>query len=194
MEKLRVLVVDDESLIRMDIVEMLEDVGHEVVAEGENGAQAIELARKYTPDIVIMDVKMPVMDGISAAKVIDDEEIAPVLLLTAFSQNDIVDKANEAGVIAYLVKPIREEQLFPAMSIAVQRFRDLKNVNLELEKLQDSLETRKLLDRAKGILMTAHGLNEQEAYRRMQQYSMSKRISLKELAEMIIKAADKKKK
>lgn len=194
MEKLRVLVVDDESLIRMDIVEMLEDVGHEVVAEGENGEQAIELAREYSPDIIIMDVKMPVMDGISAAKVIGDEEIAPVLLLTAFSQNDIVDKANDAGVIAYLVKPIREEQLLPAMSVAVQRFRDLKKLNLELEKLQDSLETRKLLDRAKGILMTAHGLNEQEAYRRMQQYSMSKRISLKELAEMIIKAADKKKK
>lgn len=194
MEKLRVLVVDDESLIRMDIVEMLEDVGHEVVAEGENGEQAIELAREYSPDIVIMDVKMPVMDGISAAKVIGDEEIAPVLLLTAFSQNDIVDKANDAGVIAYLVKPIREEQLLPAMSVAVQRFKDLKKLNLELEKLQDSLETRKLLDRAKGILMTAHGLNEQEAYRRMQQYSMSKRISLKELAEMIIKAADKKKK
>lgn len=194
MEKMRVLVVDDESLIRMDIVEMLEDVGHEVVAEGENGEQAIELAREYSPDIIIMDVKMPVMDGISAAKVIGDEEIAPVLLLTAFSQNDIVDKANDAGVIAYLVKPIREEQLLPAMSVAVQRFRDLKKLNLELEKLQDSLETRKLLDRAKGILMTAHGLNEQEAYRRMQQYSMSKRISLKELAEMIIKAADKKKK
>lgn len=194
MEKMRVLVVDDESLIRMDIVEMLEDVGHEVVAEGENGEQAIELAREYSPDIIIMDVKMPVMDGISAAKVIGDEEIAPVLLLTAFSQNDIVDKANDAGVIAYLVKPIREEQLLPAMSVAVQRFRDLKKLNLELEKLQDSLETRKLLDRAKGILMTAHGLNEQEAYRRMQQYSMSKRISLKELAGMIIKAADKKKK
>lgn len=194
MEKMRVLVVDDESLIRMDIVEMLEDVGHEVVAEGENGEQAIELAREYSPDIIIMDVKMPVMDGISAAKVIGDEEIAPVLLLTAFSQNDIVDKANDAGVIAYLVKPIREEQLLPAMSVAVQRFRDLKKLNLELEKLQDSLETRKLLDRAKGIIMTAHGLNEQEAYRRMQQYSMSKRISLKELAGMIIKAADKKKK
>lgn len=193
MEKMRVLVVDDESLIRMDIVEMLEDVGHEVVAEGENGEQAIELAREYSPDIIIMDVKMPVMDGISAAKVIGDEEIAPVLLLTAFSQNDIVDKANDAGVIAYLVKPIREEQLLPAMSVAVQRFRDLKKLNLELEKLQDSLETRKLLDRAKGIIMTAHGLNEQEAYRRMQQYSMSKRISLKELAGMIIKAADKKK-
>lgn len=194
MEKMRVLVVDDESLIRMDIVEMLEDVGHEVVAEGENGEQAIELAREYSPDIIIMDVKMPVMDGISAAKVIGDEEIAPVLLLTAFSQNDIVDKANDAGVIAYLVKPIREEQLLPAMSVAVQRFKDLKKLNLELEKLQDSLETRKLLDRAKGIIMTAHGLNEQEAYRRMQQYSMSKRISLKELAGMIIKAADKKKK
>ncbi|MDO4177780.1 MAG: response regulator [Phascolarctobacterium sp.] len=193
MEKLRVLVVDDESLIRMDIAEMLEDAGHEVVAEGENGEQAVELARKLTPDIVIMDVKMPVMDGITAAKVIDAEEIAPVLLLTAFSQDDIVDKANDAGVIGYLVKPIREEQLLPAMSIAVQRFRDLKKLNLELGKLQDSLETRKLLDRAKGILMTAHKLTEQEAYRRMQQYSMSKRISLKDLAEMIIKAAEKKK-
>lgn len=193
MEKLRVLVVDDESLIRMDITEMLEDAGYDVVAEGENGEQAIELARKYSPDVIVMDVKMPVMDGISASKVIADEEIAPVILLTAFSQEDIVDKATDAGVIAYLVKPIREEQLFPAIRVAVQRFHDLKALGLELEKLKDSLETRKLLDRAKGILMTAHGLNEQEAYRRMQQYSMSKRISLKELAEMIISAAEKKK-
>ncbi|MCQ2358924.1 MAG: response regulator [Phascolarctobacterium sp.] len=194
MEKLRVLVVDDESLIRMDITEMLEDAGYDVVAEGENGAQAIELARKHSPDVIVMDVKMPVMDGISASKVIADEDIAPVILLTAFSQEDIVDKASDAGVIAYLVKPIREEQLFPAIRVAVQRFRDLKNLGLELDKLKDSLETRKLLDRAKGILMTAHGLNEQDAYRRMQQYSMSKRISLKELAEMIISAAEKKKK
>ena len=193
MEKLRILVVDDESLIRMDITEMLEDAGHEVVAEGENGQQAIELAREYNPDIIIMDVKMPVMDGISAAKIISEEEIAPVLLLTAFSQEDIVDKASEAGVIGYLVKPIREEQLFPAIKVAVQRFRDYKSLGLELEKLQESLETRKLLDRAKGILMTAHGLNEQEAYRRMQQFSMNKRISLKELAEKIIAAAEKKK-
>ena len=193
MEKLRISVVDDESLIRMDITEMLEDAGHEVVAEGENGQQAIELAREYNPDIIIMDVKMPVMDGISAAKIISEEEIAPVLLLTAFSQEDIVDKASEAGVIGYLVKPIREEQLFPAIKVAVQRFRDYKSLGLELEKLQESLETRKLLDRAKGILMTAHGLTEQEAYRRMQQFSMNKRISLKELAEKIIAAAEKKK-
>ena len=193
MEKLRILVVDDESLIRMDITEMLEDAGHEVVAEGENGQQAIELAREYNPDIIIMDVKMPVMDGISAAKIISEEEIAPVLLLTAFSQEDIVDKASEAGVIGYLVKPIREEQLFPAIKVAVQRFRDYKSLGLELEKLQESLESRKLLDRAKGILMTAHGLTEQEAYRRMQQFSMNKRISLKELAEKIIAAAEKKK-
>ena len=193
MEKLRILVVDDESLIRMDITEMLEDAGHEVVAEGENGQQAIELAREYNPGIIIMDVKMPVMDGISAAKIISEEEIAPVLLLTAFSQEDIVDKASEAGVIGYLVKPIREEQLFPAIKVAVQRFRDYKSLGLELEKLQESLETRKLLDRAKGILMTAHGLTEQEAYRRMQQFSMNKRISLKELAEKIIAAAEKKK-
>lgn len=194
MEKLRIVLADDESLIRLDISEMLTDAGHEVVGEAANGQEAVELTRKLKPDCVIMDVKMPVMDGLEAAEIIGTEELAPVLLLTAYSQEDIVSKAKEAGVIGYLVKPIREEQLFPAIEIAVSRFAELKQLNDELLNLKDSLETRKLLDRAKGILMTAHGLTEQEAYRRMQQFSMAKRISLKELAESIINAAEKRKK
>lgn len=194
MDKLRIVLADDESLIRLDISEMLTDAGHEVVGEAANGQEAVELTRKLKPDCVIMDVKMPVMDGLEAAEIIGTEELAPVLLLTAYSQEDIVSKAKEAGVIGYLVKPIREEQLFPAIEIAVSRFAELKQLNDELLNLKDSLETRKLLDRAKGILMTAHGLTEQEAYRRMQQFSMAKRISLKELAESIINAAEKRKK
>lgn len=193
LKKMSILVADDEALIRMDLKEMLEDAGHDVVAEAANGEQAVALARKFLPEFVIMDVKMPVMDGLAAAKIIADEGIAPVLLLTAYSQQDIVEKAKEAGVVAYLVKPIREEQLFPAMEIAVSRFKEVQELSAELDDLKESLVTRKLLDRAKGILMTAHGMTEQEAYRKMQQFSMAKRISLKELAESIIKAASNKK-
>lgn len=193
LKKMSILVADDEALIRMDLREMLEDAGHDVVAEAANGEQAVELARKFLPEFVIMDVKMPVMDGLAAAKIINDEGIAPVLLLTAYSQQDIVDKAKEAGVVAYLVKPVREEQLFPAMEIAASRFAEMQQLSAELDNLKESLATRKLLDRAKGILMTAHGLTEQEAYRKMQQFSMAKRISLKDLAESIIKAANNRK-
>lgn len=193
LKKLRILLADDEAILRLDLREMLQDAGHEVVGEAANGEEAVKLARELQPDFIIMDVKMPIMDGITASKLIAEENIAPVLLLTAYSQQDIVDKATDAGVIAYLVKPIREEQLFPAMEVAVKRFAEVKSLNDELEQLKDSLETRKLLDRAKGILMTAHGMTEQEAYRRMQQFSMAKRISLKELAESIIEAAEKRK-
>lgn len=193
LKKMSILVADDEALIRMDLREMLEDAGHDVVAEAANGEQAVELARKFLPEFVIMDVKMPVMDGLAAAKIINDEGIAPVLLLTAYSQQDIVDKAKEAGVVAYLVKPVREEQLFPAMEIAASRFAEMQQLSAELDNIKESLATRKLLDRAKGILMTAHGMTEQEAYRKMQQFSMAKRISLKELAESIIKAANNRK-
>ena len=193
LKKMSILVADDEALIRMDLREMLEDAGHDVVAEAANGEQAVELARKFLPEFVIMDVKMPVMDGLAAAKIINDEGIAPVLLLTAYSQQDIVDKAKEAGVVAYLVKPVREEQLFPAMEIAASRFAEVQALNAELDNLKETLETRKLLDRAKGILMTVHGMTEQEAYRKMQQFSMAKRISLKALAENIIAAAAKNK-
>lgn len=192
LKKLRILIADDEALIRLDLREMLADAGHEIVGEAANGQEAIKLAKELQPDFVIMDVKMPVLDGITAAKVIANENIAPVLLLTAYSQQDIVEKASEAGVIAYLVKPVREEQLFPAMEIAVSQFEQMQKLNEELLKLKDSLETRKLLDRAKGILMAAHGMTEQEAYRKMQLFSMSRRISLKQLAESIIAAAAKR--
>ena len=192
LKKLRILLADDEAILRLDLREMLADAGHEIVGEAANGQEAVKLARELKPEIIIMDVKMPIMDGITAAKLIAEENIAPVLLLTAYSQQDIVDKASEAGVIAYLVKPIREEQLFPAMESAVKRFSEVQELNAELEGLKESLETRKLLDRAKGILMTAHGMTEQEAYRKMQQFSMAKRISLKELAESIIAAAAKR--
>ena len=166
LKKMSVLIADDEALIRMDLREMLNDAGHDVVAEAANGEQAVELARKFLPEFVIMDVKMPVMDGLNAAKIITQEGIAPVLLLTAYSQQDIVDKAKEAGVVAYLVKPVREEQLFPAMEIAASRFAEVQALNAEIDNLKETLETRKLLDRAKGILMTVHGMTEQEAYRK----------------------------
>lgn len=192
-KKLRVLIADDEALIRLDIREMLVDEGHNVVGEAANGAEALKLARELKPDFIIMDCKMPVMDGLEAAKIIYAEHIAPVLLLTAYSQQDIVEKAKEAGIVAYLVKPVREEQLFPAIEVAVSRFAEIEKLNKELENLKESLETRKLIDRAKGIIMTAHGLTEQEAYRKLQQFSMAKRISLKELAESVIRAAEKNK-
>lgn len=191
MQKLRILLADDEALIRLDLREMLTEAGHEIVGEAANGQEAVQLAQELHPDIVIMDVKMPVMDGLTAAQQITEAEIAPVLLLTAYSQQDIVARATEAGVIAYLVKPVREQQLFPAVEVAVSRFRAWQELGRELDELKESLATRKLVDRAKGILMTAHKMTEQEAYRKMQQFSMVKRISLKKLAEEII-AADEK--
>lgn len=192
LQKLNILIADDEALIRLDLREMLSDAGHHIVGEAADGAQAVKLARELKPDFIIMDVKMPNMDGLEAAAIIGEENLAPVLLLTAYSQQDIVEKASKAGVSAYLVKPVREEQLFPAMEIAASRFNELQELNKELLDLKDSLETRKLVDRAKGILMTAHKISEQDAYRKMQQYSMAKRITLKVLAESIIKAAEKR--
>ena len=186
LNKLRILLADDEAILRLDLREMLADAGHEIVGEAANGQEAVKLAAELKPDFIIMDVKMPIMDGITAAKIIAADNIAPVLLLTAYSQQDIVEQASDAGVIAYLVKPVREEQLFPAMEIAAKRFQEMHKLNLELDKLKESL------DRAKGILMAAHGMTEQEAYRKMQQFSMAKRISLKELAESIIAAAAKR--
>lgn len=193
-EKLKIVLADDEALIRLDLREMLTEAGHEIVGEAANGQEAIQLAEKLHPDIVIMDVKMPVMDGLTAAKTITEGELAPVLLLTAYSQQDIVAKAAEAGVIAYLVKPVCEQQLFPAMEVAVSRFREWQGLSRELEELKESLVTRKLVDRAKGILMTVHGMTEQDAYRKMQQFSMMKRITLKKLAEEIIAADEKNRK
>ena len=192
-EALRIVIADNESIIRMDLKELLEEAGHEVIGQAVDGLRAVELARKYRPDLVIMDIKMPEMDGITAATIISDEKLAPVLLLTAFSQKEIVDKAKESGVLGYLVKPVKEANLFPAMEIAISRFREFMELERELEDVKNSLETRKVLDRAKGILMEAHGLTETEAYRRIQQYSMSKRKSIREVAEAIVASVMKKK-
>ena len=192
MEALRIIIADDESIIRMDLKEMLEEAGHTVIGEASNGVKALELVRSLQPDLVIMDVKMPQMDGIAAAKIISNEKIAPVLLLTAFSQKDIVDKAKDSGVLAYLVKPVKEESLFPAMQIALSRFQEFAELEQELENVKNSLETRKILDRAKGILMDTYNLTETEAYRRIQQYSMSKRKAIKDIAEAIVGASKKR--
>lgn len=186
---LRLVIADNESIIRLDVREMLEDAGHEVVGEAINGRKAIELTRMHRPDLVIMDIKMPEMDGITAARKIADEKLAPVLLLTAFSQPEIVEQAKNSGVLGYLVKPIRESNLFPAIEIALSRWEEMQGLEHELDKLKDSLEMRKTMDRAKGIIMAAHKLSEQEAYRRIQQYAMTKRITIKEVAEAIVKAA-----
>ncbi len=194
MENLRIVIADNESIIRMDIREMLEEAGHTVIGEASDGLQAIELVKKHHPDLVIMDIKMPEMNGISAAKVISAKKMAPVLLLTAYSQKEIVDKAKESGVLAYLVKPVKENNLFPAMEIAISRFQEFMELEKELEDVKGSLETRKILDRAKGILMDAYELTEQEAYRRIQQYSMGKRRSIREVAEAIISASTSGKK
>jgi len=186
---LRLVIADNESIIRLDLREMLEDAGHEVVGEAINGRKAVELTRMHKPDLVIMDIKMPEMDGITAARKISAEKLAPVLLLTAFSQSDIVEKAKDSGVLGYLVKPVKESNLFPAMEIALSRWEEMQGLEEELGKLKDSLETRKTVDRAKGILMAAHRLSEQEAYRRIQRYAMTKRLSIKEVAEAIVRAA-----
>lgn len=192
MQSLRIIIADDESIIRMDLKEMLEEAGHTVIGEASNGVKALELVRSLEPDLVIMDVKMPQMDGIAAAKIISNEKIAPVLLLTAFSQKDIVDKAKDSGVLAYLVKPVKEESLFPAIQIALSRFQEFAELEQELENVKNSLETRKILDRAKGILMDTYNLTETEAYRRIQQYSMSKRKAIKDVAEAIVGASKKR--
>ncbi|MGN8832950.1 ANTAR domain-containing response regulator [Selenomonas montiformis] len=188
-KSLRLVIADNESIIRMDLREMLEEAGHEIVGEAIDGRKAIELTRMHRPDLVIMDIKMPEMDGITASRKIAEEKLAPVLLLTAFSQPEIVEKAKDSGVLGYLVKPVRESNLFPAMEIALSRWEEMKGMEQELDRLKDSLETRKIADRAKGILMTAHKLSEQEAYRRMQRYAMMKRLSMKEVAEAIVRAA-----
>lgn len=188
-KKLNIVIADNESLIRLDLREMLEEAGHTVVGEAINGRKAVELTRKYHPDLVLMDIKMPDMDGITASRKIADEQLAPVLLLTAYSQPEIVAKANDAGVLGYLVKPVREENLFPAIEVALARWRDMQGLAEELAGLKDSLETRKTLDRAKGIIMAAHHLTEHEAYRRIQRYAMTKRLTVKDVAAAIVRAA-----
>jgi response regulator NasT len=185
-EPLRILIAEDEPLIRMDLRRTLENMGHVVIGEAGDGARAVELARETKPDICILDIKMPEMDGIDAAKVISTEGIAPVLLLTAYSQKDLVERAREAGVFAYLVKPFKEADLMPAIDIAIARYEEFVEIEKEVSDLENKLETRKAVDRAKGILMDQYGLKEQDAFRRIQVQSMNTRKSMREIAEAII--------
>ncbi len=188
MERTRVIIADDESIVRMDLKEMLTNLNYLVVGEVGDGRSAVNLARELKPDVVLMDIKMPDMDGIEAAKVLTEEQIAPVVLLTAYSQKDLVERAKEAGVVGYLVKPFREADLLPAIEVALSRFKEFQQVHQEVKDLQYALETRKLVDRAKGILMDVQGLDEQEAFRRIQKMSMNTRKPMKEVAEAIILA------
>lgn len=188
MDRTRVIIADDESLIRMDLQEMLLSLGYLVVGEVGDGRSAVNLARELKPDVVIMDIKMPDMDGIDAAKILTEERISPVILLTAYSQKDLVERAKEAGVVGYMVKPFEEADLVPAIEVALARFKEFEALHNEVDDLQLALETRKLVDRAKGILMDSQRLNEADAFRKIQKMSMNTRKPMKEVAEAIILA------
>ena len=180
----RILVAEDETLIRMDLVEMLTEAGYEVIAQATNGEEAIALANEHKPDLAILDVQMPVLDGISAAEKII--AIAPVLMLTAFSQRELLDRARDAGVMAYVVKPFSISDLVPAIEIAISRHTQMRSLADEVADLHDRLETRKVIDRAKGILMKALNLTEPEAFSWIQRAAMDRRITMKEVAEAVI--------
>jgi response regulator NasT len=180
----RILVAEDEALIRLDLVEMLTEAGYEVVAQATNGVEAIALAKEFKPDLAILDVKMPELDGISAAQEII--EISPVLMLTAFSQKELVERARDAGVMAYVVKPFSINDLTPAIEIAMSRHLQMRSLKEEVADLHERLETRKIIDRAKGILMKAMNLSEPEAFGWIQRAAMDRRISMKAVAEAVI--------
>lgn len=186
MERVRIVVADDESVICMDLREMLSNLGYLVVGDAGDGKSAVNLARELRPDVVLMDVMMPDMDGIEAARILTEEHIAPVVLLTAYSQRDLIDRAKAVGVVGYLVKPIQEADLAPAIEVALARFQEFRALEKEVDDLQDQLDTRKLVDRAKGILMDSQGLTESAAFRRIQKMSMNTRKSMKEIAQAII--------
>ncbi len=192
MERTRVIIADDESVIRADLREMLTNLNYLVVGEAGDGQSAVNMARQLKPNVVIMDIKMPDMDGIEAASIMTKERIAPVLLLTAYAQRDLVDRAKEAGVVGYLVKPFREQEIVPAIEIALARFDEFRELEKQVGDLNETLETRKIVDRAKGILMDTQGLTEQEAFRKIQKMSMNSRKPMKEIAEAIVLAHDAK--
>ena len=183
-KRIRILVAEDEALIRMDLVEMLGEAGYEVVAEAADGAQAIELAQLHKPDLAILDVKMPVLDGISAAEKIIT--IAPVLMLTAFSQRELVERARDAGVMAYVVKPFSIGDLVPAIEIAISRHLQMRSLADEVADLHERLETRKIIDKAKGVLMSALNLSEPQAFSWIQKAAMDRRLTMKDVAMAVI--------
>jgi two-component system, response regulator PdtaR len=182
----RIVIADDESIIRMDLREILDQLGYDVVGEASDGRTALELVRKLKPDLVILDIKMPAMDGIEAAQYVNDEGLAPVVLLTAYSEQSLIGRAKTAGVSGYLVKPFRESELMPVIELALARFDEIKGMESEVGALREKLEARKTIERAKGMLMEIHGLTEAEAFNRMRRTSMDSRKSMKEVAEAIL--------
>ena len=186
----RIILAEDETVIRMDLKEELQRQGYLVVGDVGDGQSAVNLARELRPDLVIMDVRMPEMDGITAAELLTREKISPVVLLTAFSDDELIERARDAGVVTYLTKPFRSSDLKPAIEIALSRFQEFKSLEGRVKDLEDHLATRKVVEKAKGVLMTKHGITEQEAFRRIQKASMNNRKSMREIAEAILLAEE----
>ena len=185
-EPLRVVIAEDEAIIRLDLKESLQAEGYIIAGEAGRGDEAVELARTLNPDVVILDIKMPGLNGIEAARIISEEHIAAVLLLTAFSQRDLIQEASQAGALAYLVKPFQRSELVPSIELAVGRFKEISDLKREKQELLDDLETRKVVDRAKGTLMDQYGLKEKDAYRYLQKKAMEERSPMKAVAESIL--------
>jgi two-component system, response regulator PdtaR len=186
MTRRRIIIADDEPLMRLDLQEMLDNLGHDVVGQAGDGQTAVDLARELRPDLVILDIKMPDMDGVSAARILAEERVAPVLLLTAYSDREFVDGARDAGVMGYIVKPFGEGQLVPAIEVALARFQEFRTLEKELGDTREALATRRVVERAKGVLMDTTGVKEAEAFRRIQKLSMNSRKSMREVAEAIL--------
>ena len=184
----RIIIADDESLIRLDLREMLTHLGYEVIAEAGDGRTAVDLAKRLRPDLLIMDIQMPDLDGIAAAEELTRERVAPVVLLTAYSDQVLVERAREAGVVGYVVKPFREAELMPVIELCRARFEEFRTLEHEVGGLKDALETRKVVERAKGVLMEVHGMRESEAFHRIRKTSMDARKTMKEVAEAILLA------
>lgn len=186
----RIIIADDESLIRLDLREMLTHLGYDVIGEAGDGRVALDLARRLQPDLVIMDIKMPEVDGIAAAEELTRAKIAPVVLLTAYSDQGLVERAKDAGVVGYVVKPFRETELLPVIELCLARFAEFRSLETELGGLKEALEARKVIERAKGVLMEVHGLRESEAFHRIRKTSMDARKSMREVAEAILLTHD----
>lgn len=190
MDPLKALIAEDEQLTRTIIKARVEKLGHQVVAEVSDGAQAVEAARIHKPDVIVMDIKMPVMDGIEAARRIMTENPCAILFLTSWNEQEIVDQATETGALAYLMKPFRKEDLAPALQMAVRRFRHIRSQEKEIEELKETIETRKLIERAKGILMDRQRMTEEEAFKRIHFQARNQNKKMKEIAQSIITAAE----
>lgn len=187
----RVLLAEDEALIRLDLAEMLTEAGYEVVGQASNGEEAVSLAESLRPDLIIMDVKMPVMDGLTAAETIGEQRICPVIMLTAFSQKELVERARDAGVMAYIVKPFTVSDVTPAIEVATSRWAELKALESEVADLGERLETRKAVEKAKGVLMKKLKITEAEAFRWIQKTAMDRRLGMREVADAVVAGMDK---